>query len=373
MAVRPDPRGVGGPDGGARPPGLVVLHRGPGGGPRALRLLGAVARHLLPRRQDRLLGRPDDAHRLRLRDEGGRPAADDPPRLQHVSPPDEPRDRRPGLRAPAVLVRARRGDGPDRDPRHARRAPPRPHDPDALRRAKGDARARGAARPLPQPAARPRRPWPPAGPDAAGLGLRPRDPAQRPDDPRGPGPRGRAVRRAAGSGLPRPGAARRHHDAHLDHGRGRRRARGEPDGPHRRPRDGRAGPGARGPGGDPDGPAGGRGPRAHDPTAHRRPDHGRPAEAPHRRPRGPRPRRPRRSRAVRKRRHDRGARRRATCGPGPPRPISRSSCGPSPSSRATPRRSSPRRRRPREPRHRRGCARSASCATCTRSWRRSRR
>ena len=42
--------------------------------------------------------------------------------------------------------------------------------------------------PLPQPAAGPRGPRPPAGPDAAGLGLRPRDPAQRSDDPRGPGP-----------------------------------------------------------------------------------------------------------------------------------------------------------------------------------------
>ena len=68
---------------------------------------------------------------------------------------------------------------------------------------------------------------------------------------------------------------------------------------------------------------------------------------PHRRPRGPRPRRPRRSRADPRAAARSRCATRATCGPGPPPPTSRSSCGPSPSSRATPRRSSPRRRRPR--------------------------
>ena len=85
------PRRLGRADGRPRPARLVLLAGGPGRRPRPVRLLGPVARDLLPRRQDRLLGRPDDADRDGLRDPRGRPAADGPPRLHVVRPAGEPR------------------------------------------------------------------------------------------------------------------------------------------------------------------------------------------------------------------------------------------------------------------------------------------
>ncbi len=364
---------VGGADGSPRAAGLVLLSGGPGGGPRALRLLGPVARDLLPRRQDRLLGRPDDADRDRLRDPRGRPAADGPPRLHGVRPAGEPGHGGPLLRPPRLLLLARPGDRPDRGPRHDRGPAPRPRHPHLLGRAPRDAGARRAARALPESPASARRARAPGGPDAAGLGLRPRDAAQRPDDARGPGPRGRAGRRATRPRLPRGGAPRRDHDAELDHRRRRGGARGEPDGPPGRARDPGAGPDPRGPRGHPDGPARGGRPRARDAPAHRRPHHRGSPRGPHRRPLRPRPGGPPGGRAGGDGRRDRGPRP-ARPPPRPRRPpASRPTCARSPSSRATPRRSWPKRRQPRAGRPPPASARSASCATCTPSSRRSRR
>ena len=90
-ALRPRAPRLGGEHGAARAPGLAALQRRARRRPRRLHAGGAVARHLLPRRQDRLLRRPDDAHRERLRDARGRPAADDAARLVDAGAPEQPR------------------------------------------------------------------------------------------------------------------------------------------------------------------------------------------------------------------------------------------------------------------------------------------
>ncbi len=260
----------------------------------------------------------------------------------------ERRPRGQGLRPPLLLVLARSRHRPHRGLGHARRTTPPAL---TVRTASGDAHrnpraARGSGA-LPEPPAPARGPRPRRGAAPRGGRLRPRHAAQRTDDPRGPGPRGRAGGGPARAGLPRGGRAspgssttswitdvgevvREESPMGLvvvretrgpGHGAGRART-------------------------GPDRPAGGRGHRAQPrPAASTIP---RPCERLRVRLEGVGPRRPRppgRGPDGRGRRH-RGPRRAQRCAPGPPipdgRPLPR---GPSPSSRATPPRSWRRRAR----------------------------
>ena len=96
-------RGLGRADGGprqAQPRGLLDDH---GRGPRPLRHQRAMEGRVLPRREDRVPGRPDDPPRRRLRAAGGRPAADDAARRLHRGAPAHLGHR--GPRVPAAVVR----------------------------------------------------------------------------------------------------------------------------------------------------------------------------------------------------------------------------------------------------------------------------
>ena len=148
-------------------------------------------------RQDRLLGRPDDADARRLRDPRGRPAADEPARRDDLRPAEQPGTGRSRLRPAPILLLARPGQRSDRGRGRGGRHAAAPEGEDTVGRARGDTRAVRAAGAVDEPAAGARRTGARGRQDADRLRLRSRDAAQRADAPRGATAR-RSCRRRAG-------------------------------------------------------------------------------------------------------------------------------------------------------------------------------